>query len=87
MLTTTCIMCDRRISWNAVACPHCGDPGQKLRAKLQQEEYENNVQNGHIPGPPTLAEKAINVFFNTLCGVIIIGAIGICLYLMSSIFR
>ena len=79
-------MCGGKVSWNAVACPHCGDPGQQLRAKLRREEHESNVQKGFIPESPTFAQNSINGVFNTIIGIIILGVFFIGFYLMSRLF-
>ena len=79
MLTTSCIMCGGKISWNAVACPHCGDPGPELRAKLRREQ-------GYSSGPVPVGQHVINGFFNGLIGMVVLGAIAVSVYLMSRLF-
>ena len=87
MLTTTCIMCGGKISWNAVACPHCGDPGHKLREKMRREDNSLDAQKGIFPKKMGITQHIINVFFNVIIGVVILGGLAIGFYLLSTVFR
>lgn len=84
MLTTSCIMCGDKISWNAFACPHCGDPGPELRKKLRNEK---DNYDGMSLNKIDITQHLINGFFNFIIGGVILFGILISFYLMSSVLR
>ena len=87
MLTRDCIMCGGKISLNAIACPHCGDPGYELKERMRREQQAYNAQNGIYPTDPGITKTVIDGAFNSVIGFIVLGTIALGFYMMFCTLR